>query len=66
MMGAMTRRLWLVATLCMLACRLRADAEQPREVAPEFTLPDADGNPVSLAQLRSRGPVVLVFYRGWW
>jgi peroxiredoxin Q/BCP len=29
--------------------------------APEFTLPDQDGNPVSLSDLRGR-PVVLYFY----
>lgn len=34
--------------------------------APDFTLPDADGRPVSLAALRAGGPVVLSFYRGRW
>jgi hypothetical protein len=34
--------------------------------APDFTLPSAAGAPVSLAQLRARGPVVLSFYRGRW
>ena len=34
--------------------------------APDFTLPDAAGKPVSLAALRTRGPVVLSFYRGRW
>jgi AhpC/TSA family len=32
----------------------------------EFTLPDADGRPVSLADYRGQKPVVLVFYRGYW
>lgn len=32
-------------------------------VAPEFTLPDQDGNPVSLSAQRGR-PVVLIFYPG--
>ncbi len=36
------------------------------QAAPEFTLPDTAGDPVSLAALRSRGPVVLSFYRGRW
>ena len=31
------------------------------EVAPDFTLPDQDGNPVTLSELRGR-PVVLYFY----
>ena len=34
--------------------------------APGFTLPDASGQPVSLAVLLASGPVVLVFYRGNW
>jgi hypothetical protein len=34
--------------------------------APEFTLPSAAGQPVSLRELRARGPVVLSFYRGRW
>jgi peroxiredoxin Q/BCP len=34
---------------------------QPGDVAPEFTLPDADGNPVSLSSFRGRR-VVVYFY----
>lgn len=34
--------------------------------APDFTLPNMAGQPVSLAVLRARGPVVLSFYRGRW
>ena len=34
--------------------------------APEFTLPNASGREVSLAELVARGPVVLSFYRGRW
>jgi hypothetical protein len=34
--------------------------------APDFTLADSAGRPVSLAGLRARGPVVLSFYRGRW
>jgi AhpC/TSA family protein len=34
--------------------------------APDFTLPNATGTPVRLADLRARGPVVLSFYRGRW
>jgi hypothetical protein len=36
------------------------------ESAPDFTLNDAAGRPVSLADFRGRKPVVLVFYRGYW
>lgn len=34
--------------------------------APDFTLPDHTGNPVSLKDALARGPVLLVFYRGFW
>ncbi|MGA3354415.1 MAG: redoxin domain-containing protein, partial [Acidimicrobiales bacterium] len=34
--------------------------------APNFTLPDALGQPVTLADLLAQGPVVVVFYRGEW
>ena len=34
--------------------------------APDFTLPDATGRAVRLADYRGRQPVVLVFYRGYW
>jgi len=34
--------------------------------APDFALPDMAGNQVALAQLRSEGPLALIFYRGLW
>ncbi len=34
--------------------------------APDFTLPNAGGRQVSLAELRARDSVVLSFYRGRW
>ncbi len=34
--------------------------------APDFELPDFEGNRVSLSQLRSDGPLALIFYRGLW
>jgi hypothetical protein len=36
------------------------------EAAPDFTLPDAAGRPVTLSSFRERAGVVLVFYRGAW
>src|SRR4051794_36818263 len=36
------------------------------DAAPDSELPDARGGSVTLAGLRSDGPVVLVFYRGAW
>ena len=34
--------------------------------APDFTLNDESGHPVSLASELSKGPVHIVFYRGHW
>jgi cytochrome oxidase Cu insertion factor (SCO1/SenC/PrrC family) len=34
--------------------------------APDFTLEDADGRPVTLSDFRGKKSVVLVFYRGYW
>ena len=36
------------------------------ERPPDFTLTDAAGHPLSLADYRGKKPVVLVFYRGYW
>lgn len=36
------------------------------EQAPNFTLPDALGQPVTLSQLLTQGPVIIIFYRGQW
>ena len=41
-------------------------ALQVGERAPDFTLADATGRPVSLADYRGKKPVVIVFYRGYW
>lgn len=36
------------------------------ELAPDFTLPNAGGRPVALADLLQTGPVIISFYRGVW
>ena len=36
------------------------------DIAPDFTLPDANGSMVSLSALLTAGPVVVTFYRGVW
>lgn len=42
------------------------DALKAGDIAPEFTLQDADGNSVSSRELLARGPLVATFYRGVW
>jgi hypothetical protein len=34
--------------------------------APDFTLPNLRGEPVSLSDLLAKGPAVVAFYRGSW
>lgn len=45
-----------------------ADLERVKvaEAAPDFTLEDQDGKPVTLSDYRNKKSVVLVFYRGYW
>lgn len=42
------------------------DRVKPGDSAPDFTLEDQDGRPVTLSAFRNHLPVVLVFYRGHW
>lgn len=44
----------------------RAPAIKAKQQAPDFELPDEQGNRVRLGQLTAKGPAVLVFYRGYW
>jgi peroxiredoxin len=41
-------------------------ARKAGDTAPEFTLNDAGGKPVSSRDLLARGPLVISFYRGVW
>ena len=41
-------------------------AKKAGDVAPQFTLLDPDGKPVSSRELLARGPLVISFYRGVW
>ena len=42
------------------------DRVKPGDLAPDFTLEDQNGRPVTLSGFRGHRPVVLVFYRGHW
>ncbi len=48
-----------------LAALMLAAAVQLGQPAPDFTLPDQNGAPISLSSARGH-KVVLVFYRGYW
>ena len=49
-------------TVGVLAMLLGSAALKVGDKAPEFTLPDTDGRPVTLSQLRVAGPVILAFF----
>ncbi len=46
----------------ILAVLLGATALKVGDRAPDFTLPDTDGNPVTLSRMLEKGPVILAFY----
>ncbi len=46
----------------ILAMLLGSSAVKIGDRAPDFTLPDTDGNPVALSRLLEGGPVILAFY----
>ena len=54
------------ATAELIASAQAQRAKKAGDVAPEFTLDDPDGKPVSSRELLARGPLVLSFYRGVW
>ena len=64
------RRIFVLAFFCLIALSLKAQ-EKPEGLfinskAPDFTAKDQQGNPVRLKEILKNGPVVLVFYRGYW
>jgi peroxiredoxin len=50
----------------LIASGQALNAKKAGDKAPEFTLKDSDGNPISSASLLAKGPVVVSFYRGVW
>ncbi len=57
---------WTGYTQRVLASGVAGKALAAGMVAPDFTLPDSTGKPVSLHETLARGPVVLSFVRGGW
>jgi peroxiredoxin Q/BCP len=46
----------------LLAMILGSAALKVGDKAPDFSLPDTEGNPVRLSKLLEKGPVILAFY----
>ncbi len=49
-------------TIPLLAMLLGSASLKAGDKAPDFTLPDTDGKPVTLSKLLASGPVILAFY----
>jgi len=54
------------ATDELIASGAQSRALKAGYAAPEFTLPDPEGNSVSSKVLLAKGPLVVTFYRGAW
>jgi peroxiredoxin len=54
------------ATSELIASGAQNRALKAGDIAPDFTLPDPDGHPVSSKVLLAKGPLVLTFFRGAW
>jgi peroxiredoxin len=54
------------ATAELIASGQAERAKKAGDIAPSFTLNDADGRRVGSAELLPKGPLVLTFYRGVW
>ncbi len=46
----------------LLALLLGASSLKVGDKAPDFTLPDTEGKPITLSKLLERGPAILAFY----
>ena len=56
----------VIAGLIVAAGQVHKPGLKVGDKAPDFSLPNPDEKPVSLADYTSRGPVVVIFYRGYW
>ncbi len=75
LLGLLSAATWAQATMPMGQLGPKDGANLPPadltrikvgEAAPDFTLSNQDGQPVTLSSYRGKQPVVLVFYRGYW
>jgi peroxiredoxin len=64
------KRVALIFVLLLATASVLAQGAQPSlkvgDKAPDFALPNGDGKLVTLSECTARGPVVLIFYRGFW
>ena len=63
---ASTKETFARGTQDLIASGLADQSVKQGDKAPDFALPDVNGETVQLSQLLAHGPVVLIFYRGGW
>jgi hypothetical protein len=56
----------LIAGLTVAGGQIHKPGLKVGEKAPDFSLPNPDGKVVNLADYTSHGPIVVIFYRGYW
>jgi peroxiredoxin len=59
----------MLIALLLMAASFVALAQAPLRVgdkAPDFAIPNGDGKLITLSEHTARGPVVIIFYRGFW
>ncbi len=61
-----TMKIMMGATQKLIESGIAEKSLKAGDKAPEFSLPDAMGNTVSLKEILGNGPAVLNFYRGAW
>lgn len=62
----MAVRLLVTLVLAFGAWSAVASTPKPGDVAPKFSLPNAAGETVAIADFAGKSKLVLVFYRGYW
>ena len=65
-MKAILVTLTLMLSALAQAAQVAKPALKVGDKAPEFSLPNGDSKMISLSEYTARGPVVVVFYRGFW
>ena len=62
----LTSVILLAALFSVASGQVQRQGLKVGDKAPDFSLPNPDGKPVALQDYTSRGPVVVIFYRGYW
>jgi peroxiredoxin len=62
----LTSVILIAALFSIVSGQVQRQSLKVGDKAPDFSLPNPDGKSVMLTDYTSRGPVVVIFYRGYW